>query len=202
MSSAAKDLRSVPPRRWSDEVGGIKWLPRIIDKARAAMNGTLGDYLYGQSPMDRGLLRALGLNYKEFTNVVRRADGDEQVLAMLCARVPDGVELAKRWSERLGSRHRLVLFLIDLDDGYAGGWQVLRPFIRFCLRIYARYLRYNWPAKAALIGLEIDTQRSGDRAQAARGADEEPYTWFSAQTVDVSWKALLSVLLIILISGY
>ncbi|HZT14211.1 MAG TPA: AI-2E family transporter [Candidatus Baltobacteraceae bacterium] len=201
-ASQANDLRSVPPRRWSEEVGGIKWLPRIIDKARAAMNGTLGDYLYGQSPMDRGLLRALGLSYKEFTNIVRRAADDDQVLSMLRDRVPEGVDLAKRWSDRLARRHRLVLFLIDLDDGYAGGWEVLRPVLRFCLRFYARYLRYNWPSKAALIGLEIESQRSGDRAQAARGAEEEPYTWFSAQTVDVSWKALLSVLLIILISGY
>ena len=201
-ASQATDLRSAPPRRWSEEVGGIKWLPRIIDKARAAMNGTLGDYLYGQSPMDRGLLLALGLSYKEFTNIVRRAGDDEQVLTMLRDRVPEGVDLARRWSDRLERRHRLVLFLIDLDDGYAGGWEVLRPVLRFCLRFYARYLRYNWPSKAALIGLEIETQRSGDRAQAARGAEEEPYTWFSAQTVDVSWKALLSVLLIILISGY
>src|SRR5579884_4274192 len=80
----ALDLRATPPRRWSDELDGIRWLPRMIDKARAAMKGTLGDYLYGQSPMDRSLLRALGLSYKDFTRIVREAgDDDERVMQLL-----------------------------------------------------------------------------------------------------------------------
>ena len=60
----ARDLTVVPPRRWSESLGGITWLPRLIDKARAALNGTLGSYLYGQSPMDRGLLKQLGLSHQ------------------------------------------------------------------------------------------------------------------------------------------
>ncbi len=199
-----KDLRETPPRRWSEELGGIRWLPRIIDKARAAMNGTLGDYLYGQSPMDRGLLLALGVTYKEFTAIVRRSDGDdEKVLESLQARSSDGMELARRWSERLPRRHRAFLFSIDLDDGYAGGWlQAFRPVIRILTHVYSQWIRLHWPAKAALIGLEVETQRAGDRAEAARGTEEEPYNWFTTQTLDSAWKTLLSIVLAFLIVEY
>lgn len=192
-----KDLRKVPPRRWSDELGGIRWLPRMIDKARAAIGGTLGDYLYGQSPMDRGLLRALGLNYREFTNIVRASnDSDDAVLHALKKEVPDGIGRAREWSRRLPQRHRLFLFLIDVDDGYGAGWQALRGFIRFFMGLWARYTRFHWPARGSLIGLEVDAQKAGARAKAASGAEEEPYRWLTAHNVDMAWKILLSVVLI------
>ncbi|MGB8519688.1 MAG: DUF5069 domain-containing protein, partial [Candidatus Tumulicola sp.] len=76
-----RDLHAGPPRRWSEEIDGICWLPRLIDKTRAALAGTLGDYLFGQSPMDRALLRALGLSHREFAAIVRAAAGDDAVLS-------------------------------------------------------------------------------------------------------------------------
>ena len=79
----AKDLALGPPRRWSESLGGILWLPRLIDKARAALNGTLGTYLYGQSPMDRGLLDQLGLSHRAFAVIVKNAADDDAVLAAL-----------------------------------------------------------------------------------------------------------------------
>jgi len=36
-----RDLSQGPPRRWNEEIGGIKWLPRLIDKTRAALAGKL-----------------------------------------------------------------------------------------------------------------------------------------------------------------
>lgn len=200
----AKDLRVSAPRRWSDELGGIRWLPRIIDKARAAMKGTLGDYLYGESPTDRAFLRALGLSYKEFTQIVRKAgDDDAMVLQMLQERTPEGLELARRWSERLEERHRTFLYLVDLDDGYAGGpLQAFRSVIRMFYALFARYVRYRWPARAALIGLEIEAQDAGVKAEAARGAEEEPYRWLNAQNLDATWKILLSIVLIFLMFTY
>ncbi len=102
-NTTAKDLRTEPPRRWSEEIEGIAWLPRMIDKTRAAINGTLGNYLYGQSPIDRGMLRALGISYKEFTTIVRRSAGsDDKVFVMLQLRNPEGIELARRWSAAVG----------------------------------------------------------------------------------------------------
>ena len=198
------DLTVMAPRRWSDELGGIRWLPRLIDKARAALYGTLGDYYYGQCPLDRGLLLALGLSYPEFTAIVREAgSNDERVLKLLEQRVPEGLELARRWSQRIPQRHRFFFFLLDVDDGYNDGpMQAFRGVIRFFASLISRYARYRWPMRGALIGLEAKAERDGARAEAARGAEEEPYRWLTPRTLDYSWKILLSLLLIILIFGH
>jgi predicted PurR-regulated permease PerM len=199
----ATDLRAAPPRRWSEELGGICWLPRMIDKARAALHGTCGDYLYGQCPIDRGLLLALGLTYREFTAIVRRAGDDEAVLKAVGARAPDRVDLARRWSAQLAQKHQMLLVLIDLDDGYYHGpFAAFRGVVRVFSDIYARWVRYHWPAKASLIGLELSAERDGDKREAARGADEEPYRWLTPANLDYSWKILLSVVLIFVIFSY
>ena len=168
------------------------------------MNGTLGDYLYGQSPTDRGFLRAIGLSYRDFTAIVRQAGNDDaKVLKLLQSRCADGLELVRRWSERLSQRNRTFLFLLDLDDGYTSiRSHALNSFIRFSLGVYARYLRFHWPTTAALIGLEIETQHAGIKAEAARGSDEEPYRWLTSQRLDYAWKALLSFVLIVFIFNY
>lgn len=41
--SPAIDFR---PRSRQLAMGGIKWLPRITDKARAKLRDTIGDYIY------------------------------------------------------------------------------------------------------------------------------------------------------------
>ncbi len=198
----AKDLRVEPPRRWSDEIGGIRWLPRMIDKARAAMKGTLGDYLYGECPMDRSLLRALGIPYKDFTAIVRAAgDDDGKVFTLLSERCNPDLQLARKWSEHIAQSYRLFGFLLDLDDGYVAALEPFRAVIRFVSALLARYARYHSPAKASLIGLEIEAEHSGAKAQASRGAEEEPYRWLTAQNLDFTWKMLLSVVLIFLMLG-
>jgi hypothetical protein len=117
----ARDLTIVPPRRWSDALDGITWLPRLIDKARAGLNGTLGSYLYGQSPMDRGLLEQLGLSHRAFAVIVKNSADDEAVLAALKAHDAEAVERARRWTDvEIPHRHKLFLTLMDLDDGYVG----------------------------------------------------------------------------------
>ncbi len=196
----ATDLRVAHPRRWSEELAGIKWLPRLIDKARAAIAGTLGDYLYGQSPLDRSLLRTLGLSYADFTDIVRGAKDDDEVLAALERNSSDKLATARAWSERLTRRHGFLLFLIDLDDGYAAGpLQAIHPVVRMGSRLAARYAKYRWPARAALLSSEIEAERAGSRMAAARGVETEPYRWLTAQRLDYSWKALLSLVLIFLI---
>lgn len=164
----------------------------------------MGDYYYGQCPLDRALLLALGLSYAEFTALVRQAgEDDERVLELLERRVPEGVELARRWSEKLPQKHRFFFFLLDLDDGHNDGpMQAFRGVIRFLASLISRYVRYRWPMRGALLGLEAKAERDGARAQEARGAEEEPYRWLTPRTLDYSWKILLSLFLIVLIFGH
>lgn len=143
------DLRNAPPRRWSESLGQIRWLPRLIDKTRAALCGNLGDYLFGQSPLDRELLRSLGLRHREFARIVRDAPDDGDVLAALQARSPEGVRAARAWSDTLTRRHWFYLFLIDLDDGYlTGAWQLLGVPLRWTSGVFARAVKRVWPSRA------------------------------------------------------
>lgn len=169
----------------------------MIDKARAAIKGTLGDYLYGECPMDRSLLRALGISYKDFTAIVRESgDDDNKVLELLKQRCGAIFELARAWSDRIAHSYRVFRFLLDVDDGYTVALRPFRGLIRFVSSLFARYVRYRAPAGASLIGLEIEAEHAGIKAERARGADEEPYRWLTPQNLDYTWKILVSVVLI------
>ncbi len=144
-----RDLRRGPPRRWNESLGQIRWLPRLIDKTRAALSGRLGDYLFGQSPVDRELLRALGVRHREFAQIVRDAPDDADVLAALQARSPEGIRAARAWSESLPRRRGLFLFVIDLDDGYLpGGWRMLSAPIHLGSKLFVRAVKRIWPSRA------------------------------------------------------
>jgi hypothetical protein len=142
-----RDLHAGPPRRWSEEIGGIYWLPRLIDKTRAALAGTLGDYLFGQSPIDRALLRALGLSHRDFAEIVRNVPDDRAVLAAIAARDLQACERAGAWSATMPARYRLLLWLLDIDDGYRAS-----PFgvpIKFGANAISRTVKRIWPSRAA-----------------------------------------------------
>jgi hypothetical protein len=95
------DLRVHPPRGPREELGGLLFLPRTIDKVRAKLQGTLG--LYKVSPGISGyLFEWLGITEDDFTAAVRDADGDEAVLEWLVARV-DTTRFAEI-NERLSAR--------------------------------------------------------------------------------------------------
>ena len=146
----SRDLTGGPPRRWTQELGGIRWLPRLIDKARAALDGTLGDYLYGHSPVDRALLRSLGLGYRDFTAIVEDAASDDAVLHALERRVPDGLIRAREWSRTMPRTLRVLLLLVDLDDGYFGGpLLLLKPPANAISGVFTRWLKRRFPSRAA-----------------------------------------------------
>jgi hypothetical protein len=62
----APDLRKSPPRSVRDKMAGYVHLARMLDKARAAAAGTIGEYIY-PCPLDRRLLEFAGIKAEQFS---------------------------------------------------------------------------------------------------------------------------------------
>ena len=73
------DLTKNFPRSPRERLAGLAMLARTIDKARAALAGTLGEYIY-DCPMDRQLFATLGTDAPRFAEAVRQAPDDAGVL--------------------------------------------------------------------------------------------------------------------------
>ncbi len=68
------------PSGWSS-LGGVRWLPRIIAKARAKLRGELPPGLMYACGADRPFLRGVGLHPAEFLRLVWEAgDNDQKIL--------------------------------------------------------------------------------------------------------------------------
>jgi hypothetical protein len=88
-------------------------LPRTIDKARAAIAGTLGEYKYGEaSDFDVFLFETLGVDAESFLDGVRRSPDDEAFLRWLHA---NARTVADRDDERL--LETLEHDGVDSDEG-------------------------------------------------------------------------------------
>lgn len=74
------DLTTHFPRSPRERLAGIAMFGRTIDKARAHLDGKLGEYIF-DCPMDKQLFAALGVDAGVFLGAVRQASTDEGVLA-------------------------------------------------------------------------------------------------------------------------
>jgi hypothetical protein len=74
------DLTKQPPRSVREQLGGMAILPRAIDKARAQLEGKLGDYIYFDCGINRMLFNTLGVTDDEFLEAVRQSQTDQDVL--------------------------------------------------------------------------------------------------------------------------
>ena len=71
-------------------------LPRAIDKARAYIAGTLGEYVYCACDVNEQLFETLGTTEDEFLEAVRTAPTDDDVVAWIRERVrPDPAKIAE-----------------------------------------------------------------------------------------------------------
>jgi len=127
-ASATTPKPSGIPPHWDVEVDGIRWLPRMIEKARMRLRGTLGAYLMGHSPVDKALLKRLGIGTEDFVRIVSENPDDAAVLAALRARGFDEASV-RGWSASFPQRYATYITLWDLDEGYTRAqlWQA--PFI-------------------------------------------------------------------------
>nr|ABZ08481.1 hypothetical protein ALOHA_HF4000APKG3D20ctg1g29 [uncultured marine microorganism HF4000_APKG3D20] len=87
VSGHRMDSSTLPAK--TDEVEGIRWLPRIIPKARAKLRGELPvDTMYCCGG-DRNFFRTNDVHPSEFLRVVRDAgDDDESIVKWVTARSP------------------------------------------------------------------------------------------------------------------
>ena len=83
MSKAIKafDLTKQAPRSCHVRLGGYVLLPRLIDKARAALAGKLGEYYDGPNGMNGRFLRFVGLKHAALKRQIAKGGGDAAILA-------------------------------------------------------------------------------------------------------------------------
>ena len=95
------DLRNTFPRSMRVKLAGYVHLARMIDKCRAALAGTEGEYIY-PCPMDERLMEFAGVTADQFTAVVKSNPTDEGVIAWFrqVARPHEPAEL-EEWNRKL-----------------------------------------------------------------------------------------------------
>jgi len=79
------DLTQHPPRSCYVRLGGYVILPRLIDKARAALAGKPGDYYDGPDGMNGHFLRFVGIDHAELKQFIAKGGGDAEILAWVDA---------------------------------------------------------------------------------------------------------------------
>jgi quercetin dioxygenase-like cupin family protein len=90
--AAAKDLTAQAPRGLDAELEGYAWLPRMLDKARATLAGTAGDYAFG-CPVDHTCMARLGIAPELVLDLAARHRDDHAVLDALRAHgIPPAAE--------------------------------------------------------------------------------------------------------------
>lgn len=99
------DLTLRPPRSPRVRLGGYAMLARVLDKARATVTGTHGDYKYG-NPMDQHLFAFTGIRQDALLEQVKAGAGDWTLLQWVNAnavpqRAPHEIRAWSAWLETM-----------------------------------------------------------------------------------------------------
>jgi hypothetical protein len=82
MSVSSFDLTKRPPRSPRVRLGGYVILPRMLDKCRAVLAGTAGEYKYA-CPLDQRFLEYAGIDPEALKAKVQEGLGDAAILAWI-----------------------------------------------------------------------------------------------------------------------
>jgi len=99
------DLTQRPPRSPRTRLGGFAILPRMLDKGRALIAGTIGEYKYA-CPLDQRFLDFAGIDPEELKEQLTEGKGDGEILAWITEHSktkPTELEI-QAWSEWVGRR--------------------------------------------------------------------------------------------------
>ena len=83
-SISAPDLTKRPPRSGRCRLGGYAILPRMLDKGRAEIAGTNGEYHFN-CPLDQHILNFLGLDAAALREQLAAGKGDGEILEWINA---------------------------------------------------------------------------------------------------------------------
>jgi len=78
------DLTKRPPRSPRARLGGYALLSRVIDKGRASVAGTNGEYNYN-CPLDQRFFAFVGVDAEAFKQQIAAGKGDKELLEWLQA---------------------------------------------------------------------------------------------------------------------
>ena len=80
--SHAPDLTQHAPRSVRTQLGGYAVLPRLLDKCRASLAGTVGDY-HTDCPLDQEFTNFVGIDYDALRTQVATDKSDGELLAWI-----------------------------------------------------------------------------------------------------------------------
>jgi len=84
MTNHAPDLNKQPPRSPRVRLGGYAILPRMLDKGRATLAGTNGEYNYA-CPLDQRFLEFTGIDPEALKKELAKGKSDGEVLEWITA---------------------------------------------------------------------------------------------------------------------
>ena len=98
------DLRKQFPRSMRVKMEGYVHLARMVDKCRAVLAGTEGEYIY-PCPMDDRLLEYAGITALQFTEAVKTYPTDEEIARWFRqASKPHPPDELDEWNRKLLAR--------------------------------------------------------------------------------------------------
>lgn len=102
---SAPDLTKRPPRSPRCRLGGYVILPRVLDKGRAVIAGTNGEFNY-DAPLDQHIKNFLGLDFGALKEQLATGAGDGEILEWVNANAkqPRAAWEIEQWSAFMDRR--------------------------------------------------------------------------------------------------
>lgn len=100
LNSLAKDLTKEYPRSPHEILGGYVIAARMLDKCRALVNGTNGEYHF-DCPLDGFFLNFAGISSLAFKQIVESAANDEEVAAWITEQSQHSEDTIKLWNLKM-----------------------------------------------------------------------------------------------------
>jgi hypothetical protein len=116
MLNTAKNLSHEPPRSPRIQIHGYALIARLVDKGRAAINGTIGDYYY-ECVLDKILFAFKALTGKDVGKLLATGANDDEVAEWIDTHgTPRTADEVIEWSKFVERENRLLFDYLENDD--------------------------------------------------------------------------------------